>query len=122
VSIQVNSKGEMSAKAISEASGKDLLNRQLSGTCAPSRCAVVNESTDFDQLLFANSWLKDQKLVVKPDQLIKRRGKLGLIGVNLDWAGVKAWINERIGKDVKVCRITCYTYMYIPSKMRLVVS
>ena len=29
-----------------------------------------------------------QKLVVKPDQLIKRRGKLGLVGINLDLPGV----------------------------------
>lgn len=94
----------MAAKAISEASGKDLLNRQLNGTCALSRCAVVNESNfrDVDRLVAQHPWLKESKLVVKPDQLIKRRGKLGLIGVDLDWSSVKAWITERIGKDVKV--------------------
>jgi ATP citrate (pro-S)-lyase len=40
-----------------------------------------------------------QKLVVKPDQLIKRRGKLGLIKVGTDAAGAKAWIDERMGKQ-----------------------
>lgn len=40
-----------------------------------------------------------QPLVVKPDQLIKRRGKLGLIAVNKTFAQVKEWVNERIGKD-----------------------
>lgn len=92
----------MSAKAISEASGKLLLNKHLSGTCAISRCASVDETTNFDQLLRDNPWLNEGKLVVKPDQLIKRRGKLGLIGVNLDYPRVKAWINERLNKDVKV--------------------
>lgn len=43
-----------------------------------------------------------QKLVVKPDQLIKRRGKLGLIKVDADLATVKSWVNERLGKDQKI--------------------
>lgn len=37
--------------------------------------------------------------MAKPDQLIKRRGKLGLIKVKADFADAKAWIQERIGKD-----------------------
>jgi len=40
--------------------------------------------------------------VVKPDQLIKRRGKLGLIKVNVGLEEVKAWVNERMNKDVQV--------------------
>lgn len=47
-----------------------------------------------------------QKLVVKPDQLIKRRGKLGLIEVNADLSAVKSWVEERIGRDQKVGRAT----------------
>ena len=43
-----------------------------------------------------------QPLVVKPDQLIKRRGKLGLIAVNKNLKQVKEWINERMGKDQKI--------------------
>ena len=39
---------------------------------------------------------------MKPDQLIKRRGKLGLIKVNVDLAQVQEWINERINRDVQV--------------------
>ena len=44
-----------------------------------------------------------QKLVVKPDQLIKRRGKLGLIKVNVNSQEAKKWIDERMGKDIQVC-------------------
>jgi ATP citrate (pro-S)-lyase len=47
-----------------------------------------------------------QKLVVKPDQLIKRRGKLGLIKVNADFAAVKSWIEGHMGKDQIVGRAT----------------
>jgi len=43
-----------------------------------------------------------QKLVVKPDQLIKRRGKLGLLKVNTDWEGVKEWLAEKRGKTTQV--------------------
>lgn len=48
----------MSAKAIREATGKDLLNRHLHGTKA-AKCeyAVVSENTNLDQLLQENPWL-----------------------------------------------------------------
>lgn len=39
---------------------------------------------------------------MKPDQLIKRRGKLGLIAVNKNFQQVKEWIGERLGKDQKI--------------------
>lgn len=41
-------------------------------------------------------------MVVKPDQLIKRRGKLGLIAVNKNFQQVKEWVNERMCKDQKI--------------------
>ena len=44
---------------------------------------------------------------MKPDQLIKRRGKLGLIKVNTDIDGVKQWVGERMGKEVQVT-ILCW--------------
>lgn len=40
--------------------------------------------------------------MVKPDQLLKRRGKLGLVKVNASYAEVKAWIGERMKKEIKV--------------------
>lgn len=43
-----------------------------------------------------------QRLVVKPDQLIKRRGKLGLVGVNLDLSGVKEWLKPRLMRETTV--------------------
>lgn len=43
-----------------------------------------------------------QRLVVKPDQLIKRRGKLGLVGVNLDLNGVKEWLKHRLMRETTV--------------------
>jgi ATP citrate (pro-S)-lyase len=48
------------------------------------------------------SWVFNSKLVVKPDQLIKRRGKLGLLGLNKTWPEAKDWILQRAGKPQKV--------------------
>lgn len=39
---------------------------------------------------------------MKPDQLIKRRGKLGLIKVNIELTEVQQWVNERFNQDVQV--------------------
>lgn len=69
----------MSAKAIYEATGKDIINRNLSSNTAAVQCrfASVGPDTKYSELVANNPWLKTEKLVVKPDQLIKRRGKLG---------------------------------------------
>ncbi|CAH1102113.1 unnamed protein product [Psylliodes chrysocephalus] len=98
----------MSAKAIREATGKQLINKHLGGNTAAAQCrfASVDENTKFAELVANNPWLKTEKLVVKPDQLIKRRGKLGLIAVNKDIPFVQNWIAERMNKDQKVGNAT----------------
>uniref|UniRef100_A0A224YTI9 ATP-citrate synthase n=1 Tax=Rhipicephalus zambeziensis TaxID=60191 RepID=A0A224YTI9_9ACAR len=95
----------MSAKAINEATGKRLLNEHLApGAAAPCEFAVVNPDTRWDTLRNSHPWLATQKLVVKPDQLIKRRGKLGLIHVNGDLKSVQDWVQQRMDKEVEVGR------------------
>jgi len=94
----------MSARAISEASGKRLLNCQLEANCGAAVCrfASVTTETDWDKLAAENAWLNSEKLVVKPDQLIKRRGKLGLIKVNVNFSEVKEWVIERMGREQQI--------------------
>jgi len=46
----------MSAKAVSEASGKGLLNNVLT-TAAKSKFVSINESSNFDVVLRENPWL-----------------------------------------------------------------
>jgi len=98
----------MSARAISEASGKRLLNCQLEANCGAAVCrfASVTTETDWDKLAAENAWLNSEKLVVKPDQLIKRRGKLGLIKVNANFTEVKEWVIERMGRDQQIGKAT----------------
>ena len=44
-----------------------------------------------------------QKLVCKVDQLVKRRAKSGLIRVNVDWNEAKKFVQDHLGKEIKVC-------------------
>ncbi|GAA5801825.1 hypothetical protein HPULCUR_007279 [Helicostylum pulchrum] len=59
-----------------------------------------------DNLENTHPWLLTDKLVAKPDQLIKRRGKYGLLTLNKDWADARKWIEERAGKEIKIERTT----------------
>ena len=55
----------MSAKGICEATGKDILNRHLSGVAAvqPCRFAAVGPDTDWDALLKENPWLATEVML-----------------------------------------------------------
>lgn len=105
----------MSAKAIREFHGKKLVSRHLSSYSGASkydledRALLITPSslrpedpTSFDALARSNPWLLETKLVVKPDQLIKRRGKAGLLAINKTWPEVVDWIRERMNKEVQV--------------------
>jgi len=98
----------MSARPISEASGKRLLNEQLGAGSGAAQCsfAAFEEGDDWNKIEKENPWLTSQKLVVKPDQLIKRRGKLGLIKVNADFPTVKTWVAEKMAQNQKIGKAT----------------
>ncbi|XP_063072236.1 ATP-citrate synthase isoform X1 [Engraulis encrasicolus] len=95
----------MSAKAISEETAKEFLYKHICTTAALQnrfRTARVTCSTDWDRLAQDHPWLLTERLVVKPDQLIKRRGKLGLVGVNLDLMGVREWLKPRMMRETTI--------------------
>lgn len=114
----------MSAKAIFEADGKAILNYHLTRAPVikpsplpqptkhnpPARLAALSFPEDanvediLNQAEVTFPWLlqPDAKFVAKPDQLIKRRGKSGLLALNKPWPVAKAWIAERAGKEQKV--------------------
>ncbi|MEQ2246617.1 hypothetical protein ILYODFUR_001251 [Ilyodon furcidens] len=77
----------------------------LEQSCQPKPSQSRQErstSTSTSRLTQDHPWLLTERLVVKPDQLIKRRGKLGLVGVNLDLNGVKEWLKPRLMKETMV--------------------
>ncbi|PWA21557.1 hypothetical protein CCH79_00003058, partial [Gambusia affinis] len=108
----------MSAKAISEQTGKKFLynNNTLAAVQNRFRYVNVTPATDLNLLAHEHPWLltepaseitrplESHRLVVKPDQLIKRRGKLGLVGINLDLQGVKEWLKGHLMKEITVGR------------------
>jgi hypothetical protein len=57
------------------------------------------------------SWVFTTKLVAKPDQLIKRRGKAGLLALNKTWDEAKPWITHKAGKPQKVCLFVLSFYV-----------
>ena len=57
-------------------------------------------------------WVFSSKLVATPDQLIKRRGKAGLLALNKQWPEAKQWIVERAGKPVKVRRCSISLWLF----------
>lgn len=98
----------MSAKAVREHYGKTLLARHLGalGEDIDSRGFLVrtdrNDGRTWAALLDENPWAKDCRLVAKPDQLIKRRGKAGLVYVNKSIDEVKAWVDSKLGQTVEI--------------------
>ncbi|KAL9599493.1 MAG: hypothetical protein Q9219_003832 [cf. Caloplaca sp. 3 TL-2023] len=114
----------MSAKSIYEADGKAILNYHLTRapvikpsplpTSAvhnpPPRLATLEFPEDatvksvLDQAEVTYPWLLQSgaRFVAKPDQLIKRRGKSGLLALNKTWPEARAWIESRAGKRQQV--------------------
>ena len=114
----------MAAKSILEADGKAILNYHL--TRAPvikptplPATATHNPSPRLASLYFPEDaavssvldqaestypWLlvSGSKFVAKPDQLIKRRGKSGLLALNKTWPEARAWIESKAGKTQQV--------------------
>ncbi|KAJ5584882.1 uncharacterized protein N7459_004682 [Penicillium hispanicum] len=114
----------MSAKSILEADGKAILNYHLTRAPVikptplppssthnpPARLASLYFPEDktvkdvLDQAEVTYPWLlaPGAKFVAKPDQLIKRRGKSGLLALNKTWAEAREWVEARATKPVLV--------------------
>lgn len=90
----------MAHKAIREADGKRMLARLFKNYSngefdISDKVVTVGPDTDMMKLPDKNEWLTREKLVVKPDQLIKRRGKNKLILVGANYDQAKEWIREK---------------------------
>lgn len=64
--------------------------------------ALVSPETDLDSLAAENPWLITKKLVVKPDQLFGKRGKLGLVLLDATWNEARAYLRENMGSEAVV--------------------
>ncbi|KAL0447141.1 UNVERIFIED_CONTAM: ATP-citrate synthase alpha chain protein 1 [Sesamum latifolium] len=109
----------MARKKIREYDSKRLLKehfKRISGSELEIKSAQVTESTDLNELVDKEPWLSSTKLVVKPDMLFGKRGKSGLVALNLDLAGVAAFVKDRLGKEVEMggCRGPITTFIVEP--------
>ncbi|KZV17815.1 ATP-citrate synthase alpha chain protein 1 [Dorcoceras hygrometricum] len=109
----------MARKKIREYDSKRLLKehfKRISGSDLEIKYAQVTESTDFSELVNKEPWLSSTKLVVKPDMLFGKRGKSGLVALNLDLAGVAAFVKEKLGKEVEMggCKGPITTFIVEP--------
>ncbi len=68
--------------------------------------ALVTPEKSIEQLAEENSWLKEKKLTVKPDQLFGKRGKHHLVLLDATFDEASKWIAERMGKEVTVGKTT----------------
>jgi ATP citrate (pro-S)-lyase len=97
----------MAHKAIREADGKRMLARLFKDYSngkyrISDKVVSVTLDTDLEKLPNLHKWLMTEKLVVKPDQLIKRRGKNKLILIGADYNQAKAWIEEKSKSPITI--------------------
>uniref|UniRef100_A0A6N2K077 ATP citrate synthase n=1 Tax=Salix viminalis TaxID=40686 RepID=A0A6N2K077_SALVM len=109
----------MARKKIREYDSKRLLKehfKRFSGSDLPIKSAQVTESTDFNELAEKEPWLSSAKLVVKPDMLFGKRGKSGLVALNLDLDQVADFVQQRLGKEVEMggCKGPITTFIIEP--------
>lgn len=101
----------MAQKAIREYDAKKILQERwgdyFGDTVVYAGKAVqVNPDSDWDQLKTENGWLQSGRIAVKPDQLIGKRGKHGLILLDADFETAKKWVLERMNKPVTIGQVT----------------
>jgi ATP citrate (pro-S)-lyase len=108
----------MSAKAIREYHAKKLVSKWIDTYAGEVKYnieervvliaaeSLTSYSSTLTKITDENPWLLTQPLVAKPDQLIKRRGKAGLLSVNQPWPVVLEWIQNRMGKEVQVEQVS----------------
>jgi ATP-citrate lyase beta-subunit len=97
----------MAQKGIREYLAKKLLAKYIAdnpsyGFTYNGKVALVRPDKSIDEIALENPWIKEKKLVVKPDMLFGKRGKHGLVLLDASFEEAKIWINERMGKEFEI--------------------
>lgn len=83
--------------------------KQLLGSIVPEygdKVALIGPDDDLSTLPQRYPWMSETKLAVKPDQLFGKRGKHGLVGVNLTLDATIDWLRQHQGQEVTVGGVT----------------
>jgi len=110
-------------KSIREFDSKKIL-ASLLARFSEDRCGVdrrivrIDAGTDLEQTLQSHPWLDDETVVVKVDQLVKRRMKNGLVYLNVSWPEAKTWIQSKLNQKITIDGIsgTIDTFIVEPYK------
>ncbi|CAI5458737.1 unnamed protein product [Closterium sp. Yama58-4] len=95
----------MARKKIREYDSKRLLKehlKRLAGIDLTINSVQITSETDFAKLANEQPWMNSTRMVVKPDMLFGKRGKSGLVALDLDFAGVEAFVKSKLGKEVEM--------------------
>jgi ATP-citrate lyase beta-subunit len=97
----------MAQKGIREFDAKRLLAKAVANLSDgrftfEDRRVLVTPDTNLDTLPEEHPWLKQARLVCKPDQLFGKRGLNNLLFVDKTFDEVKAWIGERMNRETTI--------------------
>ncbi|MDO8511235.1 MAG: ATP citrate lyase citrate-binding domain-containing protein [Nanoarchaeota archaeon] len=70
------------------------------------RGILVDSSTDLNDLPQRYPWLLEERLVIKPDQLFGKRGKLGLVLLDATLEQVKEYLQQNLNKEFTIGKTT----------------
>ncbi len=101
----------MAQRAIREFDAKNMLARNWEHYIGDAfsytgKLVHVGPDTNLDELPGKYEWPSSENVVVKPDMIMGKRGKHGLILLNKDWNEAKAWLQEKRGSDVTIGEVT----------------
>src|SRR3990167_9791980 len=93
----------MARQKIREFDAKKLLLENLQ---QEYQALLIDSHTTIENLPTQYPWLLQQKLVIKPDQLFGKRGKLGLVLLNADFSQIKEYLKDYMNKKVTIGKAT----------------
>ncbi len=70
------------------------------------KAVLIDPTTKIDTLPEQHPWLLQEKLIIKPDQLFGKRGKLGLVLLNADFQQVKEYLQQYMNKETTIGKAT----------------
>ena len=70
------------------------------------KAVLIDSTTNIDTLQQQYPWLLEEKLVIKPDQLFGKRGKLGLVLLNADFQQIKHYLQLHLNREITIGKAT----------------
>ena len=93
----------MARQKIREFDAKKLLLENLQ---QEYQAVLIDSHTNIENLPMQHPWLLQQNLVIKPDLLFGKRGKLGLVLLNANLQQVKEYLKQHLNKEITIGKAT----------------